>query len=138
MALLVPSSEMLPPSRTPGPPPTRAKPSDPDSSIRQTDSDAAIAKLSATNKQYLVDPFIRLLVPRPHTQPSRPPVINHGTHVRTVAVDMLLDQWLEISKAQNTQCQVVNLGCGSDTRFWRLAVRVMSSPSIYAKIQSLS
>lgn len=119
------SLEMLPPpsSRTPQP----AAPTDSDAAIRQTDSDAAIAKLSAVNKQYLHDPFIRQFVSRPHTQPPRPPVINHGTHVRTVAVDELLDRWLDISKSHNTQCQIVSLGCGSDTRFWRLAVRVPST-----------
>ncbi|KAK7036429.1 carboxy methyl transferase for protein phosphatase 2A [Paramarasmius palmivorus] len=93
------------------------KPADADASIRLTDTDAALARLSAVQKQYLTDPFIRALVPRAHLQPPRPPLINIGTFVRTVAIDDLVQQWLDIGK----KCQIVSLGAGSDTRFWRLA-----------------
>ncbi|THV06210.1 leucine carboxyl methyltransferase [Dendrothele bispora CBS 962.96] len=101
------------------PPPS--KPQDADSSIRLTDNDAALARLSAVQKGYLSDPFIRSLVPRAHLQPSRPPLINVGTFVRTVAIDDLVEQWLSISSETGTKCQIVSLGAGSDTRFWRIA-----------------
>lgn len=90
--------------------------------IRQTDSDAALARLSAVSKQYLQDPFIRYLVPKAHLQSPRPPLINIGTYVRSEAIDQLVDQWLSLSAAEGTQCQIVSLGAGSDTRFWRIAV----------------
>jgi [phosphatase 2A protein]-leucine-carboxy methyltransferase len=96
---------------------------DADASIRQTDSDAALAKLSAVSKGYLEDPFIRLFVSRPQFQPPRPPLINVGTYVRTTAVDELIFQWISLSKERNQKCQIVSMGAGSDTRFWRLAVR---------------
>ncbi|KAF5357354.1 hypothetical protein D9758_005884 [Tetrapyrgos nigripes] len=101
------------------PPPT--KPQDADGSIRLTDNDAALARLSAVQKNYLSDLFIRFLVPRPHLQAPRPPLINIGTFVRTTAIDDLVHQWLSLSSNAGKKCQIVSLGAGSDTRFWRLA-----------------
>ncbi|KDQ28245.1 hypothetical protein PLEOSDRAFT_1089644 [Pleurotus ostreatus PC15] len=98
------------------------EPTDPDASIRATDSDAALARLSAVQKGYLVDPFVRHLVPRAHLQPPRPPLINIGTYVRTVCIDKLVDGWLQKCSIEGRSgCQILSLGAGSDTRFWRLA-----------------
>lgn len=96
---------------------------DPDSAIRLTDTDAALARLSAVQKRYLDDPFIKHLVPRAHLQQPRPYLINIGTYVRATAIDDLVFQWLQNSAAQGTPCQIVSMGSGSDTRFWRIAVR---------------
>lgn len=96
-----------------------------DAAIRQTDSDAILARYSAVQKGYLTDPFVRPLLPRGgHLQPSRPPLINIGTYVRSEGIDKLVYQWLDLSSAEGKQCQIVSLGAGSDTRFWRLAVRI--------------
>ena len=40
-----------------------------------------------------------------------------GTHHRTVAIDLLVDRFLEAGGKQ-----IVSLGAGSDTRYWRLMV----------------
>jgi [phosphatase 2A protein]-leucine-carboxy methyltransferase len=93
---------------------------DADAAIRQTDSDAALARLSAVRKGYLTDRFISSLVPRAQLQPLRPPLINTGTYVRSEAIDRLVEQWLELSKSEGQLCQIISLGAGSDTRFWRL------------------
>ncbi|KAG1746350.1 S-adenosyl-L-methionine-dependent methyltransferase [Suillus lakei] len=93
---------------------------DSDAAIRQTDSDAALARLSAVRKGYLNDRFISSLLPRAQLQPLRPPLINTGTYVRSEAIDRLVEQWLELSKSEGQLCQIVSLGAGSDTRFWRL------------------
>ncbi|KAF5393277.1 hypothetical protein D9757_000448 [Collybiopsis confluens] len=101
---------MLPPSHQGG-----------DAPIRLTDNDAALAKLSAVRLGYLSDPFIKHFVPRASFQPSRPPLINIGTFVRTVTIDDLVEQWIKLSNKEGKRCQIVSLGAGSDTRFWRLA-----------------
>ena len=93
-----------------------------DAAIRETDNDAAGARLSAVQKGYLNDPYIRYLVPRAHLLPPRPPLINIGTYVRTTAIDALVHQWLQISEGTGQKCQIVSLGAGSDTRYWRIAV----------------
>ncbi|TFY57730.1 hypothetical protein EVG20_g8426 [Dentipellis fragilis] len=101
---------------------------DPDTHIRETDNDAALARLSAVQKQYVADPFIAALVPRAHLQKPRPPLINIGTYLRGTAIDELVDQWIRLASAEslgngngNGKVQIVSLGAGSDTRFWRLA-----------------
>lgn len=90
-----------------------------DASIRATDNDAAVARLSAVQKGYLVDSFIAPLVPRAHLQQHRPPLINIGTYLRSRGIDDLLDAWFRL--AGGRKVQIVSLGAGSDTRFWRLA-----------------
>ncbi|KAK7691780.1 hypothetical protein QCA50_005183 [Cerrena zonata] len=93
-----------------------------DAAIRQTDSDAALARYSAVQKGYFTDPFIKNLLPRgSQYQPPRPPLINVGTYVRSEGIDALVDQWLDLASAEGKQCQIVSLGAGSDTRFWRIS-----------------
>lgn len=94
-----------------------------DAAIRATDNDAALARLSAVQKGYLTDPFISALVPRAHLQPPRPPLINIGTYVRSEGLDELVDGWLSLCAEDGKHCQIVSMGAGSDTRFWRIAVR---------------
>ena len=98
---------------------------DTDAAIRQTDSDAAVARFSAVQKRYLQDPFIKHLLPRgAQFQAARPPLINVGTYVRSQGIDALVNQWLSLSEQEGKRCQIVSLGAGSDTRFWRISVRM--------------
>jgi [phosphatase 2A protein]-leucine-carboxy methyltransferase len=95
-----------------------AKAMDKDAAIRSTDGDAAQARLSAVNKGYFPDDiFIHHLVQRARFVPPRPPLINIGTFVRSTAIDALVNAWIHLS-----QVQIVSLGAGSDTRYFRLAV----------------
>lgn len=102
---------------SPGPPSQ-----DLDAPIRQTDNDAALARLSAVQRKYLQDPFVNYFVPRAQFQPPRPPLINIGTYIRTKSIDDLVNEWLKLSEVTGKRCQIVSLGAGSDTRFWRLMV----------------
>lgn len=96
---------------------------------------ALTTRSSAAQVGYLQDPFASLLYRPPMPQPGafapqavgrarKPPLINVGTHHRTWGIDRLVDRFL-----QRGGKQVVSLGAGSDTRFWRLMVR----PSCPAK-----
>ena len=98
------------------------QPRDADAPIRETDNDALLACQSAAQRGHLNDPFVRYIVPRAHLQQPRPPLINIGTYVRSGSIDKLVDAWLKLCKLDRNQCQIVSLGAGSDTRFWRLAV----------------
>ncbi|KAK4050814.1 carboxy methyl transferase for protein phosphatase 2A [Microbotryomycetes sp. JL201] len=90
-----------------------------DSATRSTDLDALVSRCSAANLGYIRDDYASLFLPpsQRHSQNSkRPPLINIGTHARTWAVDQLVRQFLQ--KARGVQ--VLSLGAGTDTRFWRM------------------
>ncbi|CAE6491056.1 unnamed protein product [Rhizoctonia solani] len=93
---------------------------DSDSAIRETDTDAAHSRLSAVRQGYLVDPYLAPLVPRARFVPTRAPLMNVGTYVRSTAIDMLVESWLNLAGANTEKRQIVSLGAGSDTRYWRL------------------
>ncbi|GAA6049317.1 hypothetical protein JCM3770_005937 [Rhodotorula araucariae] len=92
----------------------------PDSAVRATDSDALVSRASAAALGYLDDPAAALFLSpqqrRAHER--RPPLINIGTHARTWATDRLVDHFLA-RFAQVGPTQVLSLGAGTDTRFWR-------------------
>ncbi|KAL8663086.1 MAG: hypothetical protein Q9202_004123 [Teloschistes flavicans] len=103
-----------------------------DQIVQQTDQDASISRLSAVELAYLDDPFARLFATGPRQR--RFPIINRGTYVRTTAIDQLVLRFLSPhptstapsspSPSQTPQAQsrqIISLGAGSDTRFFRLS-----------------
>ncbi|TIA68524.1 hypothetical protein E3P92_03731 [Wallemia ichthyophaga] len=88
-----------------------------DDATRMTDMDAILSRLSAIQKGYIEDPYTELFVGRlsRSQQVPRPPVINRGTHIRTYAIDNVINQFL----SSTSRAQIISLGSGSDTRFWR-------------------
>ncbi|KAG8846787.1 carboxy methyl transferase for protein phosphatase 2A [Serendipita sp. 411] len=98
-----------------------------DEGTRSTDGLAAHARISAVRQGYIQDPFISLLTPRARTLPTHPPLINIGTYVRATSIDHLVEDFLKAGsddKEGDTPImkkQIVSLGAGSDTRFWRLS-----------------
>lgn len=90
-----------------------------DKVVQQTDQDASVSRLSAVEAGYLDDPFAKYFVLG--EEQKRLPIINRGTYVRTKAIDNLVDQFL--SKNSEQEKQIISLGAGSDTRFFRLMGR---------------
>jgi [phosphatase 2A protein]-leucine-carboxy methyltransferase len=77
---------------------------------------------SAINAGYISDPYATMVAKVASSSVTRrAPLINVGTHHRTWALDRLIDSFLDDSSDQRPR-QVVSLGAGSDTRFWRLMV----------------
>ncbi|GAO48257.1 leucine carboxyl methyltransferase [Saitoella complicata NRRL Y-17804] len=122
----------FPPLRDPfaTPDPTPSRPVDPTLPIQGTDSDALLSRWSAVQTGYLHDPYIQHFVPlRQRRSQRRPPVINRGTWVRTLAIDALVERFLEVTEdkeraGSEIKRQVVSFGAGSDTRYWRLMERL--------------
>ncbi|KKY26548.1 putative leucine carboxyl methyltransferase superfamily [Diplodia seriata] len=101
-----------------------------DSIVQQTDGDALGSRVSAVDAGFLRDPFIKDFVTE--EVQSRFPIINRGTYVRTVAIDRLVDHFLDTEPDQPKQ--VVSLGAGSDTRVFRTLSTRASVPLIYHEI----
>lgn len=89
-----------------------------DAVIQETDGDASSSRMSAVALDYLEDEFARVFFPAGQEVPKRYPIINRGTYVRTTAIDHLVTRFLKTKPEQRKQ--IVSLGAGSDTRFFRL------------------
>ena len=95
--------------------PGRRDKTDNDTAIRNTDLDASSSRISAVQAGYLDDPFAKYLCPE-NWQP-RLPLMNRGTYIRTTALDRIVDTFLDSTRDEK---QIVSLGAGSDTRYFRL------------------
>ncbi|KAK7533048.1 leucine carboxyl methyltransferase 1 [Phyllosticta citribraziliensis] len=103
---------------------------DQDSIIQKTDSDASHSRMSAVELGYLEDPFAKDFVTEQVNR--RFPIINRGTYVRSAAIDCLVDSFLSTNPDQPKQ--IVSLGAGSDTRFFRIFSRRPSIALTYHEI----
>lgn len=97
-----------------------------EAAVRATDTDALLSRISAVEKGYIApDVYARLFVRGPPPSP-RPLLINIGTALRSSEVDSRVQLFLEHgtwqgpSEHRSTGVQILSLGAGSDTRFWRL------------------
>ena len=79
-----------------------------------TNDDASACKRSAVQHGYWQDPFITYLV---RHYERKAPEIHRGYYARVVAVQRLTEAFLERCGAE---AQVLNLGAGFDTLYWRL------------------
>ncbi|KAH9817176.1 S-adenosyl-L-methionine-dependent methyltransferase [Melampsora americana] len=122
-------STSLPPnlfSRSSGFPSRRGRKEKTDQAVRETDTDAALARLSAASLGYIDDPFVPLLLRDSPTSVRRPPWVNIGTHHRTYILDLLILHFLNSTAPIDPKTglprpkQILSLGAGSDSRFWRL------------------
>lgn len=86
--------------------------------VQQTDNDASSSRLSAVTLGYLDDKYARYFLAHGQAIPRRYPIINRGTYVRSTAIDNLIKRFLCADLGRKKQ--IISLGAGSDTRFWRL------------------
>ena len=94
--------------------------------VQHTDLDASVSRLSAVELGYMDDPFAELFVQSSESQ-RRFPIINRGTYVRTTAIDKLVDRFLcnHDHVSSKSKRQIISLGAGSDTRFFRIMQRTV-------------
>jgi [phosphatase 2A protein]-leucine-carboxy methyltransferase len=105
-----------------------------DQTVQSTDTDAAVSRLSAVSLSYLHDPFAQYFVEGPGTRrlpiinrgvcwnclSTLPPLTSTGTYTRTSTLDTLVDAFLSLPGASKQTKQVISLGAGTDTRYFRL------------------
>jgi [phosphatase 2A protein]-leucine-carboxy methyltransferase len=90
--------------------------------------------MSAVSLGYLDDPFAEFFVQG--EVPKRYPIINRGTYIRTTAIDELVNHFL--STDVDVTKQIISLGAGSDTRYFRLVARDPSLKLVYHELDFAS
>lgn len=101
-----------------------------DNAVKGTDQDAAGSRVSCVELGYLHDPYARLFATQPATR--KLPLLNRGTYVRTSAIDILVTKFL-LSDPLSPK-QIVSLGAGTDTRFFRLLDLYPQARLVYHEI----
>ncbi|KAH7058720.1 leucine carboxyl methyltransferase 1 [Macrophomina phaseolina] len=101
-----------------------------DKIVQQTDDDALNARVSAVDAGWLQDPFVKAFVTQDIER--RDTSIMRGTYIRTVAIDELVQRFLATDPGQPKQ--ILSLGAGSDTRFFRIISAHSSIPLVYHEI----
>ncbi|WFD23111.1 [phosphatase 2A protein]-leucine-carboxy methyltransferase [Malassezia equina] len=106
--------------------------------VRETDSDALVSRMHACEAGYLpLDEYAPLFLKPGHPHARRPPLISIGTYLRVQEVDRYVDTFLRTGSLTGThptqeRVQIVSLGAGSDTRFWRMAAR---TPTLHRYVE---
>eukprot|EP01138_Halocafeteria_seosinensis_P003037 gb/GECG01003101.1/.p1 GENE.gb/GECG01003101.1/~~gb/GECG01003101.1/.p1 ORF type:complete len:382 (+),score=56.12 gb/GECG01003101.1/:1-1146(+) len=83
--------------------------------VEGTSDDAAVSKLSAVKLGYIDDPFLHYFVKK---HKRRSPLINRGYFARMIALETIATDFVNLNRRG---CQIVSLGAGQDTLFFRLA-----------------
>ena len=94
-----------------------------DDSVQRTNDDATNCKRSAVSLGYWTDPYLSAFRSRPSfsDESRKAPEINLGYFTRVSAIWKLLVKTIDrIAEIQGQKIQVLNLGAGYDTLFWRL------------------
>ncbi|XP_060116507.1 leucine carboxyl methyltransferase 1 [Heteronotia binoei] len=86
-----------------------------DEAVRGTCDDASLCKRYAVSVGYWKDPYIEYFVRQPKERKA--PEISRGYYARVQGVSRLLTAFL---KKTECNCQIINLGAGLDTLFWKL------------------
>ncbi|KAF2807771.1 leucine carboxyl methyltransferase [Mytilinidion resinicola] len=87
-----------------------------DDAVKGTDQDAAGSRVSCVELGYLDDPYAKVFAAQQTVR--RLPLLNRGTYVRTTGLDQLIHQFL--TTAPGSPKQIISLGAGTDTRYFRL------------------
>uniref|UniRef100_A0A8C9AFM7 Leucine carboxyl methyltransferase 1 n=1 Tax=Prolemur simus TaxID=1328070 RepID=A0A8C9AFM7_PROSS len=90
-----------------------------DEGVRGTCEDASLCKRFAVSIGYWHDPYIQHFVRL--TKERKAPEINRGYFARVYGVNQLMKAFLRKTECH---CQILNLGAGMDTTFWRLKILI--------------
>ncbi|KAM3728472.1 Leucine carboxyl methyltransferase [Dirofilaria immitis] len=87
-----------------------------DYSVQKTNDDATECKYIASKLNYFKDAYIHRFILSSECN-RRDPEISRGYWARIIAIKAIVDAFL---KAFPEKCQIINLGAGFDTLYWRL------------------
>ncbi|KDO32358.1 hypothetical protein SPRG_02835 [Saprolegnia parasitica CBS 223.65] len=99
-----------------------------DHGVAETAFDAIHCKMSAVKQGYFSDDFVALVGRKPT---RRIPLIHRGYYLRHVAVEAAVDLFLSQRPTPTTPVQILSLGAGLDTLFFRLQQQHVSHISMF-------
>lgn len=95
-----------------------------DIAVQATNDDAVSAKICAAKLGYWNDPFLQFFCRSAHRTNRKAPEMNRGYYARTQAIKILVTKLIEMTSGK---CQIVSLGAGFDTLYWRLKSENLSA-----------
>jgi O-methyltransferase involved in polyketide biosynthesis len=104
---------------------------DEDSAIRGTNDEATIGKLSAVTKGYYDDAFVSAFGSKRTKPLVLPPLMNRGHFARSIAMETVVRRFLEPREGWPSERQVVSLGCGFDTLYFRLCASSETTTTLH-------
>ena len=96
--------------------------------------DAAAAKAKAAQKSLFHDPFAAAFTSHNPTRAmsnTHSPIMNRGHYLRVKLTDQVLETFCDL--VGRDQAQVVSLGAGFDTRYWRIQ-KLGKAPRLYIEL----
>lgn len=105
---------------------------DQDEAVVSTNNDAALCKYQAVSKHYYKDVFLEhfLNLRLVKTAQTKPPEINRGYYIRSTAIAFIVESFL----LKNPDCQIISLGAGYDSLYWRLNSKGFVNDCVYVEI----
>lgn len=89
-----------------------------DYSVQKTNDDATECKYAAVKLGYYNDEYLsRFVLACGEHAGRRDPEISRGYWARITAIKMLVESFIQQA---GSSCQIINIGCGFDTLYWRL------------------
>ncbi len=98
-----------------------------DQAIRGTNDEATVGKLSAVTRGYYRDDFVSAFGPRRAAPHALPPLMNRGHYARSMAIQTVAERFLSQVDGLPQARQIVSLGCGYDTLYFRLRSSVRAA-----------
>ena len=88
-----------------------------DSAVQGTNDSSVLSKISAAEAGYHPDSFLKYFA---NKNARRSPLVNRGYYIRAKVIDYVIKEFLRNVNEQNLRNQIVNLGAGFDSTFFRL------------------
>ncbi|XP_055877981.1 tRNA wybutosine-synthesizing protein 4-like [Biomphalaria glabrata] len=100
-----------------------------ETAVQGTNDSSIVSKCSTSTCGYFNDPYLHYFVSK---QSRRAPLIHRGYYIRAVAFDRILKSFLELYK--NSKKQVISLGCGFDSTYFRLKSCDLLQNTVFCEI----
>uniref|UniRef100_A0A0B6Z319 tRNA wybutosine-synthesizing protein 4 n=1 Tax=Arion vulgaris TaxID=1028688 RepID=A0A0B6Z319_9EUPU len=100
-----------------------------ETAVQGTNDSSIVSKCSTSSSGYFSDPFLHYFVSKVS---RRAPLIHRGYYIRAVAFDRLLRNFLGLH--QHSKKQIISLGCGFDSSYFRLKGAQCLGDTVYCEI----